>query len=35
MLFALPALLDCKLLKIGNLMVEAAGVELVISIENT
>ena len=35
MLFAITTLFSCKLLKISMLMVEAAGVELVLSIENT
>jgi hypothetical protein len=35
MFFAFPALFVCKLLIINKLLVEAAGVEPVISTENT
>ena len=35
MFFAFSALLACKLLKINKLLVEAAGVEPDISVENT
>jgi hypothetical protein len=35
MFFAIFMLFSCKLLKINILMVEAAGVGLVLSIENT
>ena len=35
MFFAISMLFSCKLLKLNKLLVEAAGVEAVLSIENT